>query len=297
LLNPLISESVGVNQTLVTYSPFERSIYNVGNSNQAAFLNFGINNTFELKYKSDKDTLTGFKKTRLIDQFSINGNYDFMRDSMNLSNITLALRIAPFNWINFVSNATFSPYGWNETTGRTIGDYALNTAQGLGRFLSTGLTTALTLAPQKDRKKIQETGERLNTNWNSDFNYFALYPERAIYFDIPWKMSFSHVYTINANQNITISSPKIYNQVQTLVLNGDMSFTKRWNISGNLNLNLEEFAVTNLYFSLNRNMHCWALSFFWTPIGGNKSFLFSIRNTSSVFRDAKIEIRKPPAFL
>jgi hypothetical protein len=297
LLNPLISESVGVNQTLVTYSPFERSIYNVGNSNQAAFLNFGINNTFELKYKSDKDTLTGFKKTRLIDQFSINGNYDFMRDSMNLSNITLALRIAPFNWINFVSNATFSPYGWNETTGRTIGDYALNTAQGLGRFLSTGLTTALTLAPQKDRKKIQETGERLNTNWNSDFNYFALYPERAIYFDIPWKMSLSHVYTINANQNITISSPKIYNQVQTLVLNGDMSFTKRWNISGNLNLNLEEFAVTNLYFSLNRNMHCWALSFFWTPIGGNKSFLFSIRNTSSVFRDAKIEIRKPPAFL
>lgn len=297
LLNPLISESVGVNQTLVTYSPFERSIYNVGNSNQAAFLNFGINNTFELKSRSDKDTLTGFKKTRLIDQFSINGNYDFMRDSMNLSNISLALRIAPFDWINFVSNATFSPYGWNVTNGRTIGDYALNTAQGLGRFVSTGLTTALTIAPPKDRKKIQETGERLNTNWNSDFNYFALYPERAIYFDIPWKMSLSHVYTINANQNITISSPKIYNQVQTLVLNGDASFTKRWNISGNLNLNLEEFAVTNLYFSLNRNMHCWALSFFWTPIGGNKSFLFSIRNTSSVFKDAKIEIRKPPAFL
>jgi hypothetical protein len=297
LLNPLISENVGVNQSLVTYSPFERSIYNVGNSSQAAFLNFGINNTFELKYKSDKDTVTGFKKTRIIDQFSINGNYDFMKDSMNLSNITFALRISPVDWLNFVSNATFSPYGWNETNGKTIGAYALANNQGLGRFTTTGLTTALTIAPPKDRKKIQETGERLNTNWNSDFNYFALYPERAIYFDIPWKMSLSHVYTINANQNITTTSPKIYNQVQTLVLNGDLSFTKRWNISGNLNLNLQEFEVTNLYFSLNRNMHCWALSFFWTPIGGNKSFLFSIRNTSSVFKDAKIEIRKPPAFL
>ena len=297
LLNPLISENVGVNQSLLTYSPFERSIYNVGNSSQAALLNFGINNTFELKYKSDKDTVTGFKKTRLIDQFSINGNYDFMKDSMNLSNITLALRISPVDWLNFVSNATFSPYGWNETTGKTIGDYALNASQGLGRFTTTGLTTALTIAPPKDRKKIQETGERLNTNWNSDFNYFALYPERAIYFDIPWKMSLSHVYTINSNTSISSTSPKKYFQVQTLVLNGDMSFTKRWNISGNLNLNLEEFEVTNLYFSLNRNMHCWALSFFWTPIGGNKSFLFSIRNTSSVFKDAKIEIRKPPAFL
>ena len=297
LLNPLMSENVGVNQTLVTYSPFERSIYNVGNSSQAALLNFGINNTFELKYKSEKDTITGFKKTRLIDQFSINGNYDFMKDSMNLSNINLALRISPVDWINFVSNATFSPYGWDETTGKTIGDYALNTSQGLGRFTTTGLTTALTIAPPKDRKKIQETGERLNTNWNSDFNYFALYPERAIYFDIPWKMSLSHVYTINANTSISSTSPKKYFQVQTLVLNGDMSFTKRWNISGNMNLNLQEFALTNLYFSLNRNMHCWALSFFWTPIGGNKSFLFSIRNTSSVFKDAKIEIRKPPAFL
>ena len=298
LLNPLISANVGANQSLVTYSPFENSVYNnIGNSNQAAFLNFGINNTFELKYKSDKDTVTGFKKTRLIDQLSINGNYDFMKDSMNLSNITLALRISPVDWINFVSNATFSPYGWNETTGKTIGDYALNTSQGLGRFTTTGLTTALTIAPPKDRKKIQETGERLNTNWNSDFNYFALYPERAIYFDIPWKMSLSHVYTINANTSISADAPKKYNQVQTLVLNGDLSFTKRWNLSGNMNLNLQEFALTNLYFSLNRNMHCWALSFFWTPIGGNKSFLFSIRNTSSVFKDAKIEIRKPPAFL
>jgi hypothetical protein len=216
---------------------------------------------------------------------------------MNLSNITLALRISPVDWLNFVSNATFSPYGWNETTGKTIGDYALNTSQGLGRFTTTGLTTALTIAPPKDRKKIQETGERLNTNWNSDFNYFALYPERAIYFDIPWKMSLSHVYTITASQSIDTLSPKKYNQVQTLVLNGDLSFTKRWNLSGNMNLNMQEFALTNLYFSLNRNMHCWALSFFWTPIGGNKSFLFSIRNTSSVFKDAKIEIRKPPAFL
>lgn len=297
LLNPLLSANVGANQGTVKYSPFERSIYSVGNSQQSSFLTFGINNTFELKYKSDKDTVTGFKKVRLIDQFSINGNYDFMRDSMNLSNISIALRISPVSWLNFVSNTTFSPYAWDEATGKTLGKYAVSQSQGLGRFLNTGLTTALTIAPAKDRKKIQETSERLNTNWNSDFNYFALHPERAIYFDIPWKMSLSHVYTINANQSISTTFPSKYIKVQTLVLNGDLSFTKRWNISGNLNLNLQDFKVTNLYFSLNRNMHCWALSFFWTPIGGNKSFLFSIRNTSSIFKDAKIEIRKPPAFL
>ena len=51
------------------------------------------------------------------------------------------------------------------------------------------------------------------------------------------------------------------------------------------------------FISLNRNLHCWALSFYYVPVGGNRSFLLSIRNTSSIFKDAKIEFRKPPGFL
>jgi hypothetical protein len=110
-------------------------------------------------------------------------------------------------------------------------------------------------------------------------------------------MSFSHVLSLNANQVITVSDPEQYQQVQTLVFNGDLSFTKRWNLSGNVNFNVKEVRITNAYFTLNRNLHCWMLSFYYVPIGGNKSFLLSIRNTSSIFKDAKFEIRKPPAFL
>lgn len=297
MLNPLQSANVGVNQSTITYSSFERSIYNVGNTSEASFLTFGINNTFEMKYKSDKDTLTGFKKVRLVDQFSINGNYDFTKDSMRLSNISLNLRISPFDWLNFVSNASFSPYAWNTSTGKTVSTYAIQNNQGLGRFLNTNFNTSITIAPRKSREKIQENGANLNDNWRSDFNYFALHPEQAIYFDIPWKMSFSHVLSYSANQSISLSNPDTYLQIQTLVINGDISFTKRWNLSGNVNLNLKDRRLTNAYFSLNRNLHCWTLSFYLVPIGGNKSFLFSIRNSSSIFKDAKLEIRRPPAFL
>ena len=38
---------------------------------------------------------------------------------------------------------------------------------------------------------IEEKKEELNTNWNSDFNYFALHPEFLQQFDIPWKINFS----------------------------------------------------------------------------------------------------------
>jgi hypothetical protein len=297
LLNPLQTANAGVNQSIITYSIYERSIYNVGNTSEASFLTFGINNTFEMKYKSDKDTITGFKKIRLVDQFSINGNYDFTKDSMRLSNISLNLRISPFDWLNFVSNANFSPYAWIKSSGKTISTYAIQNGQSLGRFMSANFNTSITIAPKKSREKIQENGIKLNDNWRSDFNYFALHPEQAIFFDIPWKLSLSHVLSFNANQAISKLNPKAYSQIQTLVINGDISFTKRWNLSGNINLNLNDRQLTNAYFSLNRNLHCWMLSFFWVPIGGNKSFLFSIRNSSSIFKDAKIEIRRPPAFL
>lgn len=295
--NELVQANVGVNQTSVKYSPFENSIYSVGNTQKAALLNFGVNNTMELKVKSDKDTLSGFRKIRLIDQLSINGNYDFMKDSMRLSNIALNLRISPADWINFVSGANFSPYGW-DTNGKTLSTYALSSQQGLGRFLGTNFTTSITIAPKKSREKVANNTTVINEqNWNADFNYYALHPERAVYFDIPWKMSLSHVYTINVNQSISSANTAKNVFAQTLVVSGDVSMTKRWNLSGNLNFNLQEFRLTNAYFSLNRNLHCWALSFYYVPVGGNKSFLFSIRNTSSIFKDAKIEIRKPPALL
>lgn len=295
-LNSLKTSDVGVNQSSITYSPFERSIYAVGNLQAASIMTFGLNNTLELKVKSEKDTLTGFKKTRLIDQLSLSGFYDFLKDSMKLSNIAMNLRVSPTNWINFVSNASFSTYSWDSSSGKTTSAFAASKGQGIGRILNTSFTTTLTIAPRKSREKISESSIQRNTNWDSDFNYFALHPEEAIYFDIPWKISFSHVYTLSANQVITSLSQEKRFKTQTLVMNGDVSFTKRWNVSGNLNINVESLKLTNAYISLNRNLHCWALSFYYVPVGGNRSFLLSIRNTSSIFKDAKIEFRKPPGF-
>ncbi len=297
LINPLITGDFGINESSISYSQYERSLYSVGNTSEASFLSFSLNNTFELKFKSDTDTVTGFKKVRLIDQLSLVGNYNFLKDSMNLSNISLNMRISPKSWLNVVTNASFSPYEWDSLTGLTGSDYALDNNQGLGRFLSVNFSTTLVLAPKKDRIKIKEETAHLNDQWNADFNYFALHPEYMVFFDIPWKMTFSHIYSIRANQSVSLSSPDPLVFVQSLSMRGDVSFTKRWNLSGNVNLNIIDKTLTNANLSLNRNMHCWALSIYWTPVGGNQSFLVSLRNTSSIFRDAKIEFRKPPAFL
>jgi hypothetical protein len=283
----------------VTYSPYERSLYSssANTGKDQALLRFGFNNTFELKRKSDKDTITGFKKTRIIDALAITGSYDFSKDSMNLSDIKVSMRINPVTWLNFVANSSFSPYGWVDSTGVKLGKYASTTNGVLGRFISNNLSTSITFTSKENRSKLNDNVGAVATNWNSDYEYFLLHPERVVSFEIPWKVSLSHVYQINANQSRSTTTPDKWTQVQTLMLNGDVSFTKRWKLVTAINFDLKTKDITNARFALTRDMHCWALAFNWTPIGGNKSFLFSVRSTSKLFTDAKLELRKPPAFL
>ncbi len=296
-LNSTISDSIGVDKTLITYSPFERSLYSgTVNSKDQALIIFGFNNSFELKRSVSKDSLNAFKKTRLIDQLSITGSYDLMKDSMNLSDIRATMRINPINWLNIVVSSTFSPYFWNDSTGKSISDYALKYNQ-LGRFTTNNIATTITITSKEGRKQINEVLQRIPEYWNADYDYYMLHPEQVLNFSIPWKINLSHVYTITANTNKTGFLDSDYNQIQTFMFSGDVSFTKRWKLSTQTNFDLNDFKITNSRFSLNRDMHCWALAFHWTPIGGNKSFLFSIRATSALFQDAKIELRKPPAFL
>lgn len=296
-LNNLATLDTGVvNVNQVSYSVFERSLYTYNPTNSAALITFGFNNTFELKTISAKDTITGFKKTRIIDALSFTGSYDLLKDSMKLSDISMNLRVSPFPSINFVATSNLSPYAWIKSTGEEIAKYAITSSGSLGRLISTNLTTSYTITSKESKKKLDDISKTNGLNWNSDYAYFTLYPERIVNFDIPWKFNFSHVYSITANMNKVSADDKDFKQIQTLSGNGDISFTKRWKISGTVNFDVQTTRITYTTLTLNRDMHCWALSFNWIPIGGNQSFLFSLRSTASMFKDAKLDLRKPPIF-
>ncbi len=291
-LNKTITDSVGVNKAPITYSPFERSIYSEGLSSASGLITFGINNTFELKRKSEKDTVDGFKKTRLIDGLSLSGNYNILKDSMRLSDIQIDLRISPVEFLNFVATSSFSPYAW-DSLGKTLSSYAIQQNQGLGRMKQLGLNTIFTLTSKKSREKLQETTQSMQENWNSDYQFFALNPNQFIDFEIPLKISFTHNWTFNLNSTEEYIN-KRYKQDQTILINGDISITKRWKVATTANFNFEAKKITNASLNFTRNMHCWNLSLFWIPVGGNQSFVFRLNATSSLFQDAKIELRNPP---
>ena len=279
----------------INYSPYERSLYQDGSSQGNSMIQFNITNTFELKRKSLKDTLTGFKKTRLIDGLSFNGSYDIKKDSMKLSDIGIALRINPIEYINIVASSNFSPYAWDPITKKTLKKYAFQNQQQLGRITNANINTTLTITSEKFRRKIEENKKIFDGTWNSELRYYALHPEQFIDFDIPWKINLSHVLTFSKNLNKTYNHEKDHEIIQTIYVDGDVNLTKKWKLASSLNFDFNTKSITNTRITITRNLHCWNLSFFTTPIGTNKSFLLQLVANGKLLQDAKLEFRKPPS--
>ena len=283
------------NNKEIFYSTYQNSAFAQSIPRASSLLGFNLMNTFELKRKSAKDTITGFKKTKIIEALSINGTYDFLRDSMKLSDLNLSLRISPINNVSFVATSTFSPYAWDENSLRAKKDFAYNVGQGIGRFINTSFNTTFTITSESSKRKIEENKEAFNGTWNSDINYFMLHPEQILDFEIPWKINLTHV--LNINQNIGRNSSQLdkFIFVNTINFNGDINITKRWKVSNNSLFDIKAAKMVNSRFTLTRNLHCWTLNFDTTPIGSNKYFVLRLNANAQMLQSAKVQLTKPPS--
>lgn len=295
-MSSYITETLGPNDEEVNYSPYENSLYREGLGREVGLISFSLNNTFELKHPNRKDTTEEFGKTRIIDALQLNGSYDIFKDSMQLSDISLNLRISPITGLSFVSSGTLSPYAW-DASGQELNDYAFNNNQGVGRINSVNLSTTYTFASKKSKDRIEENQEQINNQWGADFQYYALNPHEIIDFRIPWKINITHTWFFNLNTDQNTFSDQRYTQRQNIVMSGDFSFTERWKLGFNTSYDVKNAELTQTRLSLNRDMHCWQLAFYWTPVGGQQSFLVRFNATSALFQSAKLELRKPPEFL
>lgn len=281
----------------IKYNRYERSLYseNVGNASGRIVL--GLNNTFELKQKSAKDTVTGFKKTRLIDNFFLNTDYDLFKDSMRWNDLSMRLVINPNTFLNITLTANHSFYGWNDTTGQSVKTFAIRNGQGIGRIRNTSIATSFILTTKKNRDKLTKISNQMSNVWNPQYQQWILNPNQMVYFEIPWKITLDHIFALNLNQDPTTYRNKHYIPTNTISINGDVNLTPNWKVGARMFYDFGSKTISNLNLNLYRNIHCWNVSFNWVPIGTNKSFVIGIRGNASALQNANINIRKPPIVL
>jgi len=277
----------------IEYSIFSNGIYKLPAApGQSGTVSLGLNNNLEMKVRSDKDTVTGTRKIKLIEGLRISTAYNIFADSLNWSTISISGRTTLFkDKVNINMSASVDPYAIDNVTGRTYNEFHWNVSDGnffnrIGRLESFNVAVDFNLNSKGNEKdqsqnKGKNLGENLADEKEQDLSYQQYHQTVVGYvdFDIPWNVSVGY--------NYNYSKPGINEgkTTQTARLSGDFSLTPKWKISFRTNYDITNKELSSTSLSIHRDLHCWEMSFTWIPIGRMQSYNFQINVKASTLKD------------
>jgi hypothetical protein len=106
------------------------------------------------------------------------------------------------------------------------------------------------------------------------------YNNQEVNFDLPWSVTLS--YTFGYSLSLLKA---IYNQGVTF--NGSLGVTKKWQVTLSSGYDFVAKQVTLTNITINRDLHCWQMSFNWTPFGYYTHYSFTISAKASMLHDLK----------
>jgi lipopolysaccharide assembly outer membrane protein LptD (OstA) len=279
------------------YSIFQGSPFSGPGPGKSGSITFGVDNTVELKVKSDKDTTgSGNRKIPIIQGLNINGNYNFLAPKFKLSNLSFSGRSQFTEKLGINYNGTLNPYQVGDTTisgvvtKQVIDAYTFSQGK-LPRLTSFGFSFDYSLNPEalKRRNKNNEDlkNDALKTGMTPEqqeqLNAISRDPNAFVDFNIPWNFSFAYSF-----QYRTLDNGLNGTRNNTLTFNGDFNATPKWKFQFNsgYDFKLNSLALTNI--SIYRDLHCWDMSFTWIPFGTYKSYSVTLKVKASVLQDLKL---------
>lgn len=244
-------------------------------------LNFSLANVINGKRLS-KDSVPKPERFSIIDQFSLNSGYDILADSLNWSPLTASLNTTLFKRLNFNASASFSPYTL-DAFGARKNEFFIKNGRGIVQIQSANIGLSANLNPKATEKRNKELQE---VAWENRY-VFDLLRRQLLDFSLPWSL------TVNANARFdpfAQEGQKKWNVIPAF--SGDASISPLWKVTFNSGYDLvnQKIAETT-QIGLARSLHCWVLSFDWTPVGERKTFTFILRPQAAMLQDLKLSKR------
>ncbi len=273
------------NGTRKKYSVFEPdAIYGAPGYGQVAQLNWSLNNNFEMKTYSKKDTVNHEQKVGLFDQVNLSGGYNFIADSLRLQPFNLSVVAARiFNLINLNFSAQFDPYAV-DSFNRKINTFQFSKNRQLLRFATANISASMSLH-SKQRPSL--TGNDALPNFMGD--YVSYNPDQIYNFDIPWNLSLGYNFNISKG---TTYNPDTILTVQSLRGAVDFNLTPHWKVAVSSGFDISRKQITLTNVTVVRDLHCWELSFTWTPAlptFNQQQFTIILHPKSATLKDLKLQ--------
>ena len=277
-------------------------------------INFSISNQLEAKIKSKSDTAeNATEKVSILDNFNIGASYNLFAieqaykyldkniiKGFNLSDISMGTNTNLFKGlININVNANFDPYTYvvddnvkSNLAGRRVPVYKWKHVGDAGNYLSSAsLSLGTSFSPdklKKDKPKPKVTSSDPAAEAMAKF--VQANPLAYVDFSIPW--------SININYNLSYNKQGLApaQTTQTVQFNGDLSLSPKLKINFSSGWDFVYKGVTLTNIGIMRELHCWDMSFNWTPIAGNNlrssNYMFTLQPRSSLLRDLKLSRRR-----
>jgi len=284
------------------YSIFQGTLYGGPPDGKSGTVSFSLNNNLEMKVRSRKDTITGTKKVKLIDNFSIATSYDVARDSLNWNPLVLSGRTTLFKKLNITYSSIWNPYAV-DSLGRVIDKFEWEVSKKLFRMQNTTWNFGFSFRlSQSDFKKGREKEEALKDEEAPEF--LDQYPEQEVrdvldnpnaYIDWnnPWSITFTYNLRFsNTPRYINYETGDVRSTVQTLGVIGDVNITPKWKLQFRTGYDFETRDFTYTSIDVYRDLHCWEMFFSWIPTGTRKSWNFGINVKASILQDMKYSRKK-----
>ena len=267
-------------------------------------MNVSIGNNIEAKVRDIRDTTgTGSKKLKILDQLTINGSYNFLADSLKMSNIGVSASTNLFNKLNLSGNLNFDPYAVNER-GQRIDKFNL-VATGIPlRLTNANLSASIsfngkgTINGNDGRKSGSDSGGRGSSGGGDANSYQRIYyhpitgeyiPGGFVYYmnpNSPWSVNFS--YSFSYAKSYQYSNNQLLENkrfTQTINASGNIKLTPRMSINASTGFDIMAMKVTTTQISANYDLHCFNIAVSWVPTGQWKSYSFRIAANASALAD------------
>jgi hypothetical protein len=264
-----VESYVDTNGREMKYDPFASTLIGTTPSGESKTMSISLRNNFQAKTEKDD-------KENKIDLFTMNlsMNHNFAADSLKWSTIRTSIRTKLRN-LNLDFSMTHDPYKYDIFRNRRVDEWSDSFYfVPLPRLTTMSASTGISLKstdfgdPSKaaDDSTGQPTGNQPKT---SDL----------------WSLNMSFRYSM------TQTNPDIRNERFNMNLSANLNLTKGWKIGYSASVDLMERKLYGQRFSIERDLHCWQMSFNWVPSGYGKQYSLLINVKAPVLRDLKYEDR------
>lgn len=273
-------------------------LYGTPKNKASALMNFKVDNILEIKVQDSQNANGKPKKIPILESLNASTSYDFLADSFPLGDIQIGFRNRYLDSLIVVEyNTTLEPYFYKNR--RKIEEFAWQHGKGLGTMKKYSLKISTSLKSKNvrdDNESLAELDKEVQLAKGNALldtpqkrkkkKEVVLDPDQYIDFDVPWQLNLS--YQQNYTYQIEIDKKETIRQ---LLFEGGLNLTHNWKItfSSTYDFDKKELVGSATKLGIHRDLHCWQMSFDWSPLASKQTYEFAIGLKTPILQDLKYQ--------